>query len=288
MSHKKHIETLHPIDSFGIKEVSLSGIRVERLEDRIKPAVPFPHKHDFFQFILVLKGSGGHQIDFRNHKVQKEQLFLMKPGQMHSWNLHKGIQAFVIEFSYQSLNSIKDGTRLIHDLMFAPDAYLFDSKETFERVLKIVEIMFEESNHKRSMQDLSLQAHLTSLLINIIRLYQEQLQRPKALTTIEKFRSLVEKNYKTSHSVEAYARELKLSSRALTMQLLRSIKKPPRELIQERILLEAKRYLAFSDLTIAEIGYELGFEDANYFSRFFRLHEKMTPAEFRRGNSSQS
>jgi AraC family transcriptional activator of pobA len=66
------------------------------------------------------------------------------------------------------------------------------------------------------------------------------------------------------------------------MQLSRSIGKPPRTLIQERILLESKRYLAFSSLSIADIGYKLGFEDANYFTRFFRLHEKKTPAQFRK------
>jgi AraC family transcriptional activator of pobA len=50
-------------------------------------------------------------------------------------------------------------------------------------------------------------------------------------------------------------------------------------------MMEARRYLAFSNLSIAEIGYELGFQDANYFTRFFRLHEKMTPAAFRKKNS---
>ena len=65
----------------------------------------------------------------------------------------------------------------------------------------------------------------------------------------------------------------------------RILKLSPRPLIQERILLVAKRYLAFSNVSVAEIGYIIGFEDANYFIRFFRLHENKTPAQFRKQNN---
>ena len=102
---------------------------------------------------------------------------------------------------------------------------------------------------------------------------------------IENFKKLVESNFKEAHAVGYYADKLGVTSKALTMQLTRSIGKPPRLLIQERILLEAKRYLAFSNVSVAEIGYIIGFEDANYFIRFFRLHENKTPAQFRKQNN---
>lgn len=280
--NRKKIQTLHSVDSFGIQEVSLSGIRVERLEDRVRPKVPFPHRHDFFQIMLMIKGKGKHQIDFRNYIVETGQLYLMKPGQMHSWELKSGVRGYIIEFNYQSLNAIKDSSRLIKDFTFSPDLFLIKNKEDFDHIARMVQIMLRESITKLEMHDLSLQGHLTSFLINIIRLYQSHLKQEKVLSTIERFRDLLEINFKSAHSVDFYAKELKTTSKALTMQLSRSIGRPPRKIIQERILLEAKRFLAFSDLGIAEIGYELGFEDANYFTRFFRLHEKITPAQFRK------
>jgi AraC family transcriptional activator of pobA len=283
---KKRLLKLHPIDSFGIQKVSLSGIRVERLEDRIRPNIPFPHKHDFFLIMIVTGGSGHHQIDFKNHKISPGQIYIMKPGQMHSWILSKGIKGYIVEFNYQSTSSIKESLGLINDLSFSPDLFSFEDKKNWNEIENLIKLMLEESNLKREMHDLCLQAYLSSFLINIIRLYQGHLRQAKTLTTIEKFRKLLEKNFKQAHTVDFYAHRLSISPKAFTMQLSRAIGRPPREIIQERILLEAKRYLAFSDLSIAEIGYELGFDDANYFTRFFRVHEGKTPAQFRREAAS--
>ena len=275
------VHTLYPIDSFGIQKVTLSGIRVERLEDRVKPGVPFPHKHDFYQIMFVTQGSGTHQIDFNSHTVTPGQIYLMKPGQMHSWKLAKGIKGLLLEFNQRSLNAVKESTKIIKDFSYSPDLLLLQKKD-FNEIANLAEVMLREYSMKREMHDICLQYFLSAFLIQLIRLLHGHQKQEKAFSTVEKFRELLEINFKKKHSVEFYARELRTSPRALTMQLSRSLGKPARSLIQERLLLEAKRYLAFSDLSIAEIGYELGFEDSNYFIRFFKTHEKQTPVQFRK------
>lgn len=274
-------KALHPIDSFGIQKVSLSGIRVERLEDRLKPGVPFPHKHDFFQFLIITSGSGVHQIDFKKHHVSPGQIYMMNPGQIHSWEMKKGIRGILVEFSYQSITH-KDSSKLINEVSFMGDLLTVKNKKNFEEVAQLSGLMLKESELKRELHDLCLQNYVATFLLILIRLQERQLIPAKNLTIVEKFRELLEKNFKSEHAVEFYAKKLNTTAKALTMQFSRSIGRPPRELIQERILLEAKRYLAFSELSIAEIGYELGFDDANYFTRFFRIHEKMSPARFRK------
>ena len=273
---------LHSIDSFGILKVSLSSIRIEKLEDRIKPRVPFPHRHDFFQIILITAGSGQHQIDFNRHKVVSNQIFIMKPGQMHSWELSKGVKGYVVEFNHQSLNLSTANSELINQFSLSPDVHHFRLKHDFQMLIKLSEIMMTEFKAQREMHDLCLQGYLLSFVIQIIRSDERRVKQEKIITIIENFKQLLENNFKEAHTVGFYAQRLGVSSKALTMQLSRSIGKPPRVLIQERILLESKRYLAFSGLSIADIGYKLGFEDANYFTRFFRLHEKQTPAQFRK------
>jgi AraC-like DNA-binding protein len=260
----------------------LSSIRIEKLEDRIKPRVPFPHRHDFFQIILITAGSGEHQIDFNRYKVVSNQIFIMKPGQMHSWELSKGVKGYVVEFNHQSLNLSTTNSELINQFSLSPDVHHFRHKHDFQMLIKLSEIMMTEFKTQREMHDLCLQGYLLSFVIQIIRSDERRVKQEKIITIIENFKQLLENNFKEAHSVGFYAQRLGVSSKALTMQLSRSIGKPPRVLIQERILLESKRYLAFSGLSIADIGYKLGFEDANYFTRFFRLHEKQTPAQFRK------
>lgn len=276
------IHSHHSIDSFGIKKVSLSNIRIEKIEDRVIPAVPFPHRHDFFQVMLVTQGSGWHQIDFKKYAVKKGQIFTMKPGQMHSWGLKKNVKGFLVEFNNQSLNSFKEGSLLIKDFAHLPDECELKSRQTFASMLELCKLMNAEFEAGQSMHDLCLQSYLSAFIITFTRTHQLKPFPQNSLSIIEKFKELVEEHFRTSHKVDFYAKKLGLSAKVLTMQLSRTIRRSPRDLIQERILLEAKRYLAFSDLNIAEIGYELGFDDANYFSRFFRIHEHQNPAEFRK------
>ncbi|MBY0413903.1 MAG: AraC family transcriptional regulator, partial [Bdellovibrionales bacterium] len=108
---------------------------------------------------------------------------------------------------------------------------------------------------------------------------------PKKISRVSKFREdfneLVEKNYKREHSAEFYAKTLKLTTKGLTAKVKRIIGKNVRELIQERCILEGKRLLAYSDLSVSEIALELGFEDPNYFTRFFKSKAKINPGKFR-------
>ncbi len=276
------VKKLHAMDAFGIAKVSLNAIRIERLPDRVIPKVPFPHKHAFYQFILFTQGSGTHDIDFKQFKVSKNHLFLLKPGQIHDWKL-KNADGYIVEFNQDSFTTHSpDWPDLIHHIHFTPDSFIQKNDDDFKRLITIAELMFRESNLQGELFDTSLKGYLTSFLVEIIRQTKTTKQTAAKTHLVDKFRDLVEENFKSEHRVEFYANELKISAKTFTMQLSRLLGKSPRDVIQERLLLEAKRFLAYSDLSISEIGYELGFDDANYFSRFFRIHEKRTPAHFRK------
>lgn len=262
----------HPIESFGIRQVSMSGIRVEPLEVRVKPSVPFPHRHDFWQIILITDGSGIHQIDFESYKVKPRQVFIIKPGQVHRWNMNSNIKGIIVEFGRTS------------QLLNSPDEAILPQKD-FSTLVMLTTIMMSESASKGADADISLRALLTSFLIQLER-HTPQLDKNKSTTILESFRSLVEKNFRKEHRVEFYSDKLGITSKALTMQVSRALGKSPRAIIQERFMMEARRYLAFSSMSISEVGFELGFEDANYFTRFFKSHEKLTPAAFRKKHIS--
>lgn len=266
------VDLHHPIESFGIRQVSMSGIRVERLEERVKPAVPFPHRHDFWQIILITGGSGIHQIDFGTYKVKRRQVFIIKPGQVHKWKMSKDIHGVIVEFGRTN------------QLLQSADELIIPARE-FSILESLSTIMLDEFTVKRKDYDTSLRHLLQSFLIQLERNTEKMEERSS--TIIENFKSLVEKNFKTEHRVEFYADKLGMTSKALTMQVTRTLGKSPRLVIQERFMIEARRYLAFSRMSIAEIGYELGFIDANYFTRFFRSHEKVTPAAFRKKHTTE-
>ena len=92
---------------------------------------------------------------------------------------------------------------------------------------------------------------------------------------------LIEQNYIREHSVEFYAAKLSLGKKRLNVLAVEALGLTVKQLIQQRLLLQAKRMISMGHSTSKEIASDLGFHDASYFSRFFRQNAGVTPEEFR-------
>lgn len=278
---KANLKILYPIEALGVENAKAGEIRVESLPDRLKPKVDFPHRHDFYQLTFVTKGKGWHEIDFQKHKINGRQIFFMKPGQVHSWVFEKGAQGFVIEFTRESLPSVSaKSLLLLKQIPSIQDALIFKKENLWKDFEATCELMIKEFSNKSEHFEISLEGLLQSLLVSMLRVSEVSAQHNTS-SLVEKFQQLVDEFYQTEHQVGFYADRLNMTPKALTMQVSRSLKKSPRTVIQDRFLLEAKRLLSYSDLSVAEVGYELGFDDANYFTRFFTKAAKISPSNFR-------
>jgi AraC family transcriptional regulator, transcriptional activator of pobA len=99
---------------------------------------------------------------------------------------------------------------------------------------------------------------------------------------LRRFRHLIESRYLKHWPVARYARELELSETSLNRLCLRMAGITAFDLIQQRLVLEARRRLVYAPSSVGSIAGELGFKDPAYFSRFFRRHSGLAPNDFRR------
>lgn len=275
-THSLH--QLHPLESLGVRLATSGEIRVERIEHRLSPKVPFPHRHDFYHFLLLEKGSGWHEIDFQRFKAKAGQLFLMRPGQVHAWQLGAGTRGYVLEFTRASLPRNRK-TEEIWKFLDTVPAMIRSAKE--EELSATLKLMLGEFNERGADYRLSLEHLLLTLLLKLAR---ERFPAPTAGATdslVQRFQALVEENFSRLHKVDEYARHLGVTPKALTTKISRALGRSAGAVIQERCLAEAKRLLAYSELPVARVGYELGYDDPNYFARFFRKHVGMAPGKFR-------
>ncbi len=129
---------------------------------------------------------------------------------------------------------------------------------------------------------------LKRFLILSTRIYKNQNKSIKLhvnkLDIIREFNLLVEMHYKKMHTVVEYVNLMNKSSKSLTNLFTLHSEKTPLKVIQDRIHIEAKRQLLFTQKIIKEIAFELGFEDIPSFSRFFKNKEGQSPKEFREKN----
>jgi AraC family transcriptional regulator, transcriptional activator of pobA len=275
---KPLIQKLHPIESLGNIPAKQGEIRIEQLESRLKPRVPFPHRHDFYHFVYIIRGTGWHEIDFQRHPVKPRQCFYVRPGQVHAWDLGKSTKGYIIEFTKESLS--KEGSEILKKAESLPELLLPKDSGTIESLLVLMHREF-----RGAKVSLSLEHYLCLFLLEALRANSSSLpikisQKPSDL--ISRFRALVDANFHKEHTVEFYATSLGISSKSLTTKVTKALGKPAGTVIQERCLTEAKRLLSYSDMSVAEIGYNLGFDDPNYFARFFRQKIGMAPGKFRK------
>jgi len=151
--------------------------------------------------------------------------------------------------------------------------------ETFWRMFNI------EMQSKDELQLEMLQMMLKRFIIMCTRVHKNQNNISKLdkreVDILREFNFLVEQHFKTKHTVKEYADLMIKSSKTLSNIFSKLSDKSPLQVIHERKLIEAKRMLRYTDKTIKEISYELGFEDIQTFSRFFKKIENISPSDFK-------
>ena len=146
-------------------------------------------------------------------------------------------------------------------------------------------VFIEEFGEHDGIQGEMLRMLLKRLIIKVTRIAKRQHLQEELPTQeydlLREYNLLVEKNYKTHHQVQDYAALLYKSPKTLSNLFKKAGAKSPLRIIQDRIALEAKRLLRYTDKDVAEIAYEVGFTEASHFSRFFKKSVGTTPGDFR-------
>ncbi|MBC7466015.1 MAG: AraC family ligand binding domain-containing protein [Bdellovibrio sp.] len=167
----KNANTHHPIEALGNVTAPTGDIRVEKLEDRLNPKVPFPHKHDFFQLVFISRGSGWHQLDFEKYKAHAGAFFIVKPGQMHHWKLDSKTMGLIIEFTHESLPKENVwASDLLGKARTLPDLIKLSSTKNKNEIFQILNFMLNEFAKRDASFQVCLQNYLSNLLIQLLRL----------------------------------------------------------------------------------------------------------------------
>jgi AraC family transcriptional regulator, transcriptional activator of pobA len=157
-----------------------------------------------------------------------------------------------------------------------------EEREKFETLWKMFDI---EMQSKDELQLEMLQMMLKRFIILCTRIYKQQYGAARLNATdmdiVREFSFLVEHYFKTKHTVKDYAELMHKSPKTLSNIFSKLSGKSPLQIIHERKLMEARRMLRYTDKSVKEIAYELGFEDIQTFSRFFKKTELISPSEFK-------
>lgn len=245
-----------------------------------------PFRNDFYAVYFNIKGILELIIDFERYSIGSNEVFFGTPGQVFttvSEPTEEGIGIIFKDdfFMTENLSRWLRNLPMYHRFHSAPTVRLEpEAVETLTPFL--TELITEYNSVEKPYKHYAIRALLITILIKLARLYSaSSTDSEKGQSMILKFESLVDQHYKDSRSVKEYAEMLFMTPQNLNRIVKKFTGKSASELIQQKLLIEIKRHLLYTDKTSDEIAYHLGFHDDSYFIKYFKKAEGMTPKAFR-------
>ncbi len=275
--------------SVGIGPVGLSYDDLGTIFSQRGMLMLNPHRHDYYEVVWFTEGTGIHFVEFAAYPYQPNTLFFIAKNQIHAYEQQPQVKGHLLRFDDNFLQPLPEGGLV--SLKFT----VFKASQTPYRILLpeqvdkfatlLNQVREEQASSMKHRHEELLSLFLRAFLIEAERLAPQEhkslTERREMLSIFHQFTALLEDNYQNHMTVREYARQLGLTTKRLTeiCRLVGGIS--TKRIIDERMILEAKRCLAFSSLRISEIGYKLGFEDPAHFSKFFKSETTLSPLEFR-------
>ena len=271
-------------------QLDLEVFSVAELRDRAKEQLRVTHRYEFHTLVCVTQGKCTQMVDFKSISCAPGSLLVVRAGQAHNygqeqdwdgWNL-----LFRPEFALPVATTSRD-LKLALDLEKLPEHMALNSQE-LRMATDLFQQMREDTLLDALQEDVhALLRHQLHTLLTRLSILQGRRQPQQPLVSpasqrFQRFQQLVDQRFAQWHQVADYASQLGYSEKSLARAVAAAMDMTAKTFIAARINLEAKRLLVHTEMPVAAIAEELGFEEATNFSKFFRREVGCTPVEFRR------
>ncbi len=247
-----------------------------------------PHQHDsLLQVVYIRSGEGEVSLENSRMTYRAPSLVLLPCRTVHAFKNSHDTNGTVITAAQRPLESM---ARIVsHELlglMRRPSVFALPwQADGSEPIWPLIMLIQQEANSHERGSVAAGHALLLALLVRIARLGQPAAMpragNPRRSALLGQFRELVDEHFRRHWPLGRYAESLGITSTTLGRICRDELGEPPTAIINERIVREAQRQLAYTELEIKQIAHELGFADSAYFSRFFRKQAGLKPREFR-------
>jgi AraC family transcriptional activator of pobA len=271
-----------------LKERTDTGMQIKRFKGDLtvseEQRLVGAHRDDHYIFFVLEKGSASIMIDFHDIDLPESCLYYILPSQVHQRIRKESGDGWFIAVDTSLVppecRSVFEG-RLFLQQPFVMS--ISEMKQCNDLMALLYDICQQERESKFSI--MALHALLRSFLAIAAGYYDQnkgtgsQISRPAQLTA--KFRDLLTSEMRRMKSPSHFAERLNVSETYLSEVIKKATGYPASFWIQQEVIMEAKRLLYYSQLTVKEIAHDLGYTDHSYFSRIFRKVAGMPANEFR-------
>lgn len=251
----------------------------------------FPHEHvDFYELVLVMKGSAEHIAGDRRMKLEKGDVFVMNPGSCHAYENAVGLHICNIMFRpdmlfmYETDLSQLEGFQSLFSADSSSDfrSFLKLSPNDYDEAERLVHLLEKEYFGSGSGRNALITAYFTELIVNISRLYGRPVKK-REINVISRAAVYLEEHYMTEQPIKTAIELSNYSRRHFTRLFSEVYGISPQDYLLEVRMKNAALLLRKSGASIAEAALKCGFSDPGYFSRTFKKRYGVLPSRYRAG-----
>ncbi|CDM25313.1 Transcriptional activator of 4-hydroxyphenylacetate 3-monooxygenase operon, XylS/AraC family [Castellaniella defragrans 65Phen] len=251
------------------------------------------HRHDqFFQVHYVLEGMVRVQLEDGLYRLRGPMVFLTPPAFLHAFVTDDDADGHVLTVRPQSLWPMPHDDTVwpasgaqIAPVCLSIGALEGEHADEARRMDQLFDLLRREHAGWRPGRDQSLLLLARLIFISLLRLSSQALGSPppcrEELQLFQQFSALMEARFREHWTLSRYAAELGIGEQRLNEVCRRMTGKPPKRLINDRLMQEARRLLLYSGQAVSQVGYALGFDDPAYFGRFFLRQADESPGSYR-------
>jgi len=281
---------VYSLHNFSSPERNSQQFQVEVFDANRHFSVKYPHRHDFFEVLYLLKGSGYHVIDSNKYEIKPPCVFFMSPGQAHKLELSNDIEGYIFIFTadFYLLNRSNQNSLIEFPFFYTIHQDNPPLPLENENDIRFLESLFRQSiAETRQTGDYTLEM-LRSILDLILttcgaryRVTANMLNKGKGQILVKRFFHLLEENHQKNLSLSDYSGMIGITPNHLTQTVKLLTGKTSSQIIKAKQLMEIKRLLVHTNLSVSEIANQLNFEDQSYFTKFFKRETGLTPLQYR-------
>lgn len=238
-------------------------------------------RYGFYQILWLKEADGdiSYFLDFNDYSLKKNEALIIFPGQIDRMDIN-GKEGYIYAIENNLFFDIN--TRLQSAFLNGYYGNVFlpiddNSSLILDNLTQMLKMEIAGSNRLPLLR-----SYMEAFLYCLDSLFEQtDTFREKEDTRIGELMRLIDIHYINFREIDFYADKLRLTNKKLNQLSVRGTGKTVKQHIQERVLLEAKKEIRLGIKSLKEIAYELGFNEAAYFSRFFKKHTSFSPSEFR-------
>jgi AraC-like DNA-binding protein len=273
--------------SLPLPAPSSAGVSTSALPETLLAApAPAPQRLPYHLLVLTTAGHGTAEVDFVSRPCRPGTLLWVRPGQ--ALRFSGAMDATLVAWDRDLLRP-DDLAGFAVDDPIGPDRWQLAGEDEDAIISEVTQLSVDCDRHASDRVAGALLKHqLAVLVLRIAMLAGEDAAPSAERRTFARFRRRLEQEHPHSRRVEDYADRLGCSVRTLTRASLAVTGRTAKQVVDDRVALEARRLLACTDLSVAEIGRRLGFGEPTNFGRFFHREAGLSPGAFRTASGGEA